>query len=242
MLGGFYKLFNQEKTIIGMIHLAGRDQKERIDRAVEEVRIYLEEGVHGFIVEDYHGDLGDVTAVLEIFSRDPTIPMGVNILRDPYLAFDLADDYGASFVQFDTIQASPGSPRNNRRFNEEKYLERRDRYPEIVVLGGVRFKYIPLTGRSLEEDIIEGISRCEAIVTTGSGTGIETPTEKLRMFKRIMGDFPLVVGAGVNDKNVREQLEVAEAAIIGSYFKGGNTSDRVSRGLVKKFVALSGIR
>ena len=150
--------------------------------------------------------------------------------------------YGAGFVQFDTIQASDGSAENNHRFNEEKYLERRDRYPEIVVLGGVRFKYIPLTGRSLEEDIIEGISRCEAIVTTGSGTGIETPTEKLRMFKRIMGDFPLVVGAGVNDKNVREQLEVAEAAIIGSYFKGGNTSDRVSRGLVKKFVALSGIK
>ena len=241
MLGGFYKLFDHEKTIIGMIHLAGKDQKERIDRAVEEARIYLEEGLGGFIVEDYHGDLEDVRAVLNVFSGNPTIPMGVNTLKNPYLAFELADEYGAEFVQFDAIQASDGSAENNHRFNEEKYLERRDRYPKIVVLGGVRFKYVPPTGRSLEEDIVEGISRCEAIVTTGPGTGVETPTEKLKSFKRIMGDFPLVVGAGVNDKNVREQLEVAEAAIVGSYFKGGNTGGRVSRELVKRLVALSGV-
>ena len=71
----FHGLFpNNDKVVIGMIHLAGRDREERVDRAVKEVMIYKEEGLGGFIVEDYHGDVEDVEAVLEVLSENPTIP------------------------------------------------------------------------------------------------------------------------------------------------------------------------
>ena len=109
-------------------------------------------------------------------------------------------------------------------------------YPKTVVLGGIRFKYTNPTGNTLEEDIAEGMSRCEAVVTTGEGTGLEMAIEKLREFRRVMGRFPLIVGAGVNDKNVREQMEICDAAIVGSYFKNGNTQNKVFRDKVRKLM------
>ena len=51
----FKNLFGEEKAVIGMIHLAGVDLVEKTARALEEIRIYEEEGLQGVIIEDYHG-------------------------------------------------------------------------------------------------------------------------------------------------------------------------------------------
>ena len=164
--------------------------------------------------------------------------IGINVLRDPYLSFELANRYGAKFVQFDTIQASAGDENNPKRFNEKLYLGLRKKYPEICVLGGVRFKYVPKTGNSLEDDIADGMFKTDAIVTTGEGTGIETPTQKLRDFRKIMRTFPLIDGAGVNDKNIMEQIEIVDGIIMGSYLKNYNTKAQIQRERVKRIVDL----
>lgn len=69
------------------------------------------------------------------------------------------------------------------------------------------------------------MSRCDAIAVTGEGTGKTTPMEKIRQFRNIMGDFPLVVGAGMTPDTCAEQFSVADAAIVGSYFKQGYLDD-----------------
>ena len=78
---------------------------------------------------------------------------------------------------------------------------------------------------------------CEAIVTTGDGTGIKTPIEKLRDFRRLIGSYPLVVGAGVDSKNAYEQLSVADGAIVGSFLKNGDTQKPVDRGRVNELMS-----
>ena len=76
-------------------------------------------------------------------------------------------------------------------------------------------------------------------------TGVETELSKIIQFREIIGDFPLLVGAGVNEKNCTEQLTIADGAIIGSSLKqGGNAKgdlemDRVER-LVTAVRALRG--
>ncbi len=211
-----------------MIHLAGRDGNERAERVLEEISIYEEEGLHGIIVEDYHGTTKDVSnALSSIKKRGTSLVTGVNFLSNHYSGFSCGE-YGVKFVQLDSIQPP--------FINVGIYNQMRILCPEVVVLGGIRFKYIEPSGKSLEEDIVEGRSRCEAIVTTGEGTGVETPTEKLREFRRAMGNFPLVVGAGVNDRNIREQMEICDAAIVGSYFKKGDTTSKVSRERVRRLM------
>ncbi len=209
-----------------MIHLAGGSSNEKIRRALEELAIYLQEGVNGAIVEDYHGTFEDIEETLRQAQGKFNISLGVNVLRNPYSGFGLAQRYGARFVQFDSVQTPD--------LNLELYDRMRAEFPSVVVLGGVGFKYTPPTGNPLEVDLREGKSRCEAIVTTGDGTGIETPLDKLKQYKRLLGEFPLIVGAGVNLKNVHGQLSIADGAIIGSYFKpDGNTRLPIDRQKVR---------
>jgi predicted TIM-barrel enzyme len=140
----------------------------------------------------------------------------------------MANEYDAKFIQLDSVQTPD--------LDISKYDSLREKYPQVVVLGGVGFKYTKPTGNPLEVDLREGKSRCEAIVTTGPGTGIETPTDKLKDYKNILGDFPLIVGAGVNIRNIYSQLSVADGAIIGSYIKNGNTEAPIDKFLVAGIV------
>lgn len=215
-----YDLFSNKKILIGMIHLAGNSRESKIYRALEELTIYDKHGFDGVIIEDYHGTSDEVEEVLkESRSMKLNLVKGVNILRNPYSSFHLAQSFDAKFVQFDSVQTPD--------LDLDMYEQLREKYSEIHVLGGVRFKYTQDTGNSLERDLEESKSRCEAIVTTGVGTGIETPIEKLEKFRRLLGNFPLISGAGVNNQNVKEQLRVADGAIIGSYFKRGNTRNYI---------------
>ena len=209
-MSSFNQLF-QDRALIGMIHLAGRDRYEKVSRAMEELTIYEEEGINGAIIEDYHGTPDDVLEVLKQTQGKFNLVKGINILRNPYSAFGLASKFGAGFIQFDSVQTP--------NLNLQQYQELRNSNPEIAVFGGVGFKYVSPTGNPLYIDLDEGRSRCEAIVTTGSGTGIETPLDKLENYRKLLGEFPLIVGAGVNFGNVREQLRITNGAIIGSYFK-----------------------
>jgi predicted TIM-barrel enzyme len=103
------------KSIFGMIHLYGTDP---LERALEEIKIYQEEGVQGVIVENYHGSTDDVIDVLHNL-KDVKIEIGINILPNEYdLAFELADKYG-SFIQMDYISG---------RYERNTYLDNRSLY------------------------------------------------------------------------------------------------------------------
>ena len=43
--------------------------------------------------------------------------------------------------------------------------------------------------------------------------------DKIIQFRNAIGDFPLIVGAGLTSKNMEKQFEYADGAIVGSYFK-----------------------
>lgn len=212
-----------------MIHLSGR-KNEKISRALKEIELYRQEGLDGAIIEDYHGRPKDVKKTLgRTATYGEDIAIGVNLLKNPYLGIEWASEYGARFVQFDSIQSNV--------LNSSEYRRLREKHSDIAVLGGVRFKYQPEGDNPLEEDLQRAKNICEAVVTTGKGTGRETPLEKLKRFKNNLGESPLIVGAGVNANNVEEQLKVADGAIIGSYFKkNGKTENQVNRKRVRELI------
>ena len=88
------------------------------------------------------------------------------------------------------------------------------------LIGGVRFKYQPLLSEnSLEEDLKIAMRRCDAIAVTENATGQETSMEKIQAFRAGVGDFPLVIAAGMTKENAAKQLKIGDMAIVGSYFK-----------------------
>ncbi|MGV8142579.1 MAG: BtpA/SgcQ family protein [Candidatus Pacearchaeota archaeon] len=230
MTESFRKLFPQKKVIIGMIHLAGQDSRERLSRAISECELYEQEGVHGAIIENYHGHPQDIERVLgETRGRFSSLVLGVNVLGYAKRGFDFTYKYGIPFIQIDSVR-----PRISL-----DYDTLRAAHPKAVVLGGVRFKYVRSSGSSLEEDIAIGQSRCDTIVTTGEMTGLPVPIETLRKFRRFMQrDFPLITGSGITTVNVMDQLAIADGAIVGSYFKDDNTQGPIYRDRVREFMSV----
>lgn len=219
MNSGFIDSFHNPIPVFAMLHLKGDSETEKFDRARRETEILWDSGVDSIIVENYYGTTDDVIAVCEWLSTEARdVVFGINILRDDRAAFELATRFGARFVQLDSVAG-------HLRVDDDEvfgqWLNDSRGVADFFVLGGVRFKYQEyLSGRSLEEDLRLGASRCDAVVVTGDGTGLQTPASKTREFRSIVGpDFPLVIGAGVTPASCAEDLADANAVIVGSYLK-----------------------
>lgn len=215
----FLESFATAKPVLAMLHLKGENHAERFERAKREIDHLWSNGVDAVIVENYFGDVNDVVAVCDhLRTVRPDVVFGVNVLKDDWLAFDIANEFGARFLQLDSVAGHLPVPEDHEFAS--RLAEAREA-SAAYVLGGVRFKYQPyLSGRSLEEDLRLGAQRCDAIVVTGDGTGLQTPTSKTAEFRSVLGaDFPLVVGAGVTPENCATTLAQADAVIVGSYLK-----------------------
>ncbi|MFJ6415741.1 BtpA/SgcQ family protein [Paeniglutamicibacter sp. NPDC091659] len=215
----FSRTFSQPKPILGMLHLSGDSASERLDIAREELEILRSQGVDGVVVENYFGDKTDVRNVLEwLEGKHPDLLVGVNVLHDHLLAFELARQFRVDFIQMDSV-AGHLAP----EADEEFALELQELRGEVdsVLFGGVRFKYQPVnSGRTEAEDLVIGMDRCDAFVITSDATGQETDLDKVKRFRSVVGEtFPLLIGAGLTASNVHEQLEATDGAIVGSFLK-----------------------
>ncbi len=235
---------NGEKLLLGMIHLKGDVIEDIYSRAIRECEIYSTGGFDGVVVENYFGSIEDVRYCLpRLKDKFPQLFVGVDIIWDNDKSFDLAVEHQLPFIQLDSLsgQLSP---------EDEPAFEKRIRWCQdktsTVILGGVRLKNQPvLSGNSLEVDLQLAKKRGDGIIVTGVDTGVETELEKIKQFRKIIGDFPLIVGAGVNENNCAQQLSIADGAIIGSSLKQGGKAtgdleiDRVRR-LVSVVRSLTG--
>jgi len=226
-----------KKPIFGMIHLAGNPE-----RADEEIEIFELKDVDGIIIENYHGTMNDILKVLKFRDEiNPNVIIGLNILPNEFeLAFSLAHAYDLDFIQLDYIAGVYKRPTGaTKRLDVTTYMRFREKFPHIKVLGGVWPKYYePVDDSNLSTDLDEAMELCDAIVVTGEGTGKETPLDKIKRFRNIVGDsFPLIIGAGLDKDNVVHQLPHADGAIVGSAFKQyKQTTNPVSHELVEEFM------
>lgn len=223
--------------IFGMIHLAG---EKPVEQALEELRIYAGEGLTGAIIENYHSDTYMVRRTLDRITPQHTFHIGVNILANEFAeAFRMAGSSGAAFIQLDYVAGKYRRYASEpQEFNHRAYQYWQNRFPEVKVFGGVWPKYYePVPGSDLAADLRDAMGRADAVVVTGSGTGAETPLEKIAEFRKHLGPYPLIVGAGMTPENAAAQLAIADGAIVGTAFKeAGNTKLPVELARVKMFM------
>lgn len=215
----FLRSFDSTIPVLAMLHLKGESATDTLEIAKRETEALWESGVDAVIVENYYGSTDDVIAVCSwLRLQVPEVVFGVNVLGDDARAFEVAHEYGARFIQLDSV-AGHLPIKQDAEYGE--WLNAQRAASPAFVLGGVRFKYQPyLSGRSLAEDLRLGVTRADAIVVTGDGTGLTTPETKTREFRSTIGpDVPLVVGAGVTPASCATDLAVADAVVVGSYLK-----------------------
>lgn len=156
-----------------MLHL-GKSQSEGVyDLAKREIAQMYENGVDAVLVENYFGSLEYVIWALDYLkSQCSEYIYGVNVLGNAEIAFSLVSDYDASFLQIDSVC---GHLQVNADANFAENLSELRALCPVFLLGEVRFKYQPVKfGRSVEEDLLLGKERCDAVVVTGEEIGHNT--------------------------------------------------------------------
>ena len=236
-------MFGVCKPVIGMCHLKALpgdpayDGESGLGAVAEDARMNLralqEGGVDGVMFSNEFSlpyltkvDAVTVAAMARVIAElydQIEIPFGVNVLWDPYASLDLAVATGALFVReiFTGVYASDFGLWDTNCGAIVRHQH---------AIGGkdVRlfFNILPEAATYLADRDIVSVARStvfntspDAICISGLTAGQVTSTETLQLVKAALPDVPIVANTGVHLGNVQEQLDIADAAIIGTAFK-----------------------
>ena len=237
------ELFDVNKPIIAMGHflpLPGDPNytpKQGLEHIVEKTRadlLALQEGGVDAVMFSNEASLPYLTEVEPVtvasmarvvaeLLNDIKIPFGINVLWDPKASLDLAMATGASFVReiFTGVYASDFGLWNTNCGEVVRHQHR-------IGAQNVRllFNIVPEAASYLGERAVSDIARStvfntqpDALCVSGLTAGEETSTQTLRLVKEAVPDTIVFANTGVQLSNVREQLAIADGAVVGTAFK-----------------------
>jgi uncharacterized protein len=237
------QVFGTHKPIIAMVHMKalpgdpGYDFKNGLPWVVDHARsdlLALQDGGVDAVMFSNEASLPYMTKVEPITSlsmariiselkSELKIPFGVNVLWDPYASIDLAVATGAKFVReiFTGVYASDFGLWNT---NCGKVV----RHQHAIGGEDVRllFNILPESSAYLENRDIVDVAKStifntqpDGICVSGLTAGMETDSQVMKQVKSVSGEVPVFANTGVRLENVKEQLSIADGAIIGTTFK-----------------------
>lgn len=267
MSDSFQSLFGA-LPLIGVVHLDALpgapgyqgEFEAVVEKAVREARIYAEGGLDGIIVENF-GDApffpdqvpAETIAAMAVVCREVIrtvkVPVGVNVLRnDVDAGLAVAVAAGASFVRVNVhigaVVADQGVIQGKAHLTLRKRAMMKAE--QVLILADVGVKHAaPLAAMGLAVEARDVAARggADAVIVSGSGTGVSVNTKELELVKQAAA-APVLIGSGTNPDNLEALAALADGFIVGSWFKeDGNVLNPVSEARVKEFVNLfEGIR
>lgn len=237
------QMFGVPKPVIAMCHLQALpgdpayDHQRGIAYVVEAARADLRAlqagGVDGVMFSNefslpYLTKVNTITVatmariIAELYS-EIRVPFGVNVLWDPTASIDLAMATGAGFVReiFTGVYASDFGLWNT---NCGEVV----RHQHAVGAQHVRllFNIMPEAAAYLADRDIVAIARStvfnakpDGVCISGLTAGEETPITAIERVKQALPDTPVIANTGVRTTNAKQQLAIADGAIIGTAFK-----------------------
>ena len=237
----YEKVFGKRKPVIGMVHLLPLPgapgycgSVEKIyEAAHRDLQNLIEGGANAVIVENFgdipyarDNELITNTAFAAIASRlrqECDLPMGINVQFDNVEAeWAIAYSCGYDFIRSEVFAENRMGPNGVCIASGPQIMRLKAKYPkDIAILADVNVKHtFPIVEQPLDftiESIIEGGADC--LICTGVMTGKSPGIEDVKLMKKIAGDFPVIVGSGVNVKTAKDYFTVSDGAIIGSFIK-----------------------
>jgi membrane complex biogenesis BtpA family protein len=261
---GYKQLFPSTFPVIGCIHLLPLPGSPRyrgdtamiIQQAVKEAEILEEEGVNGLIIENF-GDapffpervpnvtIASMAIIVDRIRQAVNIPLGVNVLRnDASAALAIAAITKASFIRVNIHMHAMLTDQGIIQGKSYDTLRlKADLKSDVMIWADVDVKHAhPLVKPDIKQWTHDLVDRglADAIIVTGSGTGKATDMDDLKTV-RLASSVPVLIGSGLNAKNVRDCASIADGGIIGSYFKQeGKATNTVDRQRVRELMKMIG--
>lgn len=251
-----------EKCIIGMVHCLplpgtlgyGGSMEEIHGRAVRDGMILERAGADAIIVENTNDfpqsekleteQVAALAAVTRSVVEKAGIPVGVDAaFSDGAAGIAIACAAGASFIRspvfVDCVQVT-GVGRIYPCARQVIRMKQVLGAYGIKVFADVQVKHsrLLMDEVSLEESCQGAVSAgADALIITGISTGMETSLDAVRAAKAAV-EIPVIIGSGFRRDNAREQLKVADGAIVGTALKvGGLTMNPVDLELCSQLMA-----
>ena len=169
------------------------------------------------------------------------IPFGVNVLWDAKKSLDLAVATGARFVRevFSGVYASDFG-----LWDTNVGETVRHQYNIGAENVKLLFNIVPEAAQYLADRDVSSIARStvfnnhpDGLCVSGLTAGTETDAQTLLRVKEAVPDTVVLANTGVRIDNLREQLSVADGAVVGTTFKfDGVFNNHVDIERVKRFM------
>ena len=238
------EVFGTEKPIIAMCHVRalpgdpGYDKEKGMDwvvqKAYEDLMALQKGGVDAVMFSNEFSlpymtkvrteCTAAMARVIGQLMPEIKVPFGVNMLWDPYASLDLAAATGACFVRevINGVYASDLGLWNNDAGSVVRHraeLGIRDKcrllyniYPESAVYLG---------GRDVAEIAKSTNFTCkpDVILVSGLTAGVATDNQILARVKAALPDTYVFCNTGCRPETIKDQLAIADGAIVGTTFK-----------------------
>ncbi len=247
----FNKIFNnKKKIIIGAIHLPpllsysdfpGFDIA--LKNAIFDLNAFEKGGVDAIIFENNYdiphktfvdaATISSITFIGEKLKKTTKLPMGISVLwNDYYTALSIAKILDLQFIRIpvfvDKIKTScgiiEGCPEDVIEFRKSINAE------YIALFTDIHVKHAKLLSKkSLIESAKEAINNhSDAIIITGKWTGDAPPLKEIEFLRESIKDFPILVGSGIDKKNIKDIFNIADGAIVSTSLKKGRATESVN--------------
>lgn len=257
----FHQLFASTKPVIGMVHLEplpgsplfSGNRDEIFEAAMADVKALEQGGVSAILVENF-GDapffpdrvpaetVACITAILQYLKSKSNLPFGVNVLRnDGYAAVAIAAATGVQFVRVNVLSGAAVTDQGIISSNAHNIARlRRNLGVDVKIFADVQVKHATPQGAiPIEQAATELFERAlaDALICTGAATGSTINLEELAALRKQFPNRPLIAGSGVTAENAKAIFELADAAIVGTYFKvDGKVSNPVDPERVRSMI------
>ncbi len=243
----FAQLFPVEKPVIGMIHVKAlpgtpfhRLEPEKIiEKALEEAFVYKSAGVEALMIENMH-DIPyqknrvspEIVAMMAIIAREikqnTALPLGIQILAGANIqALSVAKSSGADFIRAEAYVFAHIADEGYMDAQAAEILRHRKNIEaeKVLVFTDIKKKHSSHAITS-DLDIVEIAKAAEffasdGLIITGNHTGEEASLNEVIAVKNQTG-LPVLIGSGITKDNLSTFFPVADAFIVGSYFKKNN--------------------
>ena len=241
----FARLFGERSTaVIGMIHVRALPGAPGhaggmgpiLDQALAEADIYRACGLQALMIENMH-DVPyvrrpgpEVLAAMAVLAREvkrahPAVPLGIQILAGANReALSAALAAGAEFIRDEEfvfghvadegyIDACAGDLLRHRSAIGAEH---------IAIFTDIKKKH-SAHAVTADVDVVQTAHAAEfflsdGLILTGAATGEAASVDELRAVYAAT-KLPVFVGSGLTAENAKDYLPIADAFIVGSYFK-----------------------
>jgi len=237
-------LFKSSKPVIGVIHVGAlpgtpRNQKtvaELVKSARDEAHVYRETGVDGVIIENMHdvpylrGKVGpEIAAAMTAIGLEVKIaaelPVGIQILAGANIeAMAVAHAAGLDFIRAEGYAYAHVADEGLIQSSAAKLLRYRKMIgaTDVQVWADIKKKH---SAHAITADVSLGetgetveFMGADCVIVTGTVTGKAPTVEDVRESKAHC-TLPVILGSGINEKNIEKFYPHADGFIVGTSFK-----------------------